>query len=950
MSAILVKILATALTMAQVTTRPDAIETSFDPTRDRGKVVQLLRDGCAHMRRAFDIEDIKLDDLIATALEDPDAVTGGIEVLHGLDFRELQTAYRQICTSDSAAGEPAQISEIITFFNEAVADLPDPANLASATLPQMSVLLDARGQRFAEIFEPDQRRVSVPLDQIPPHVRQAFVSAEDKRFFEHRGIDERGVIRAFMGNFASPGRPQGGSTITQQVVKNLLVGDDVTYERKMREMIVASRLERAIGKERILELYLNAIYFGRSAWGIEAAAQAWFGKPASALDVAEGAFLASLVKGPNYYNPDRNAERSHERYAYVLSRMQEDGALTQERLQALAPAFPKRVAPAVLARDSGFHFVDQAVREAKSASSVASLTSAALTVKTTLLPDLQRATEAALQEGLARYEQSNGRQKFTGPEANVAEAVRKLPANDQATGAPPWQQALTSVRLPLYDVHWQAVVLLEKTRSRKGGDVLRVGLADGRILPLQAPATVRKQLKLYDVVFAQVAEGTTKTPARASLRTRPQVQGAALVLENRTGRILALSGGFSYPLSQLNRATQAHRQPGSTLKPLTYLAALQAGLQPNTLIADVPITLPPPGWRSGGGGGRSWTPRNYDGRSAGILTLRRGLELSRNVITARLLDGPVAEAPEQSLARICELAQEAHLYLDCEPYYPFVLGAQPLKMVDLAAFYAAIANEGARPAPHLVESVTQNGRALFRHEGRPPVRIGSVDPAAAYQLKSMLQGVVERGTASGLRKLAPYVAGKTGTSDDENDAWFVGFTNDVTIAVWAGYDNATGGRRTLGRGKTGANVAAPIFAAIVEAAWRHHEPKSPLSPPSPAAQNHLVNLPIDRSSGDRITDGRPDAFQEVFRLDERGALRETQFSFVAPDEVYASRGYAPGDGFAEPGWVDESNIPWDSLPPPPPGVRGVPPWWAAPEARRPRRVDPDYFWGPERVY
>src|SRR5918998_1865507 len=419
MSTILVKILATALTLGQVTARPEAVKTAFDPARDRAEVAQLLKDGCAHMKKAFDIEDINLDDLIATAMEDPQAITGEVKVLQGVNLNELHVVYRQFCKGETVANSPVDLAAVIDYYNKAVADLPDHRKLKGLRLPGVSTVLDAKGVRFAEVYEPDHRRISVRLADVPEHVQKAFVAAEDKRFYQHRGIDERGVIRAFVGNLAQPGRPQGGSTITQQVAKNLLVGDDVTYERKMREMIVASRIERTLSKPEILEIYLNSIYLGRASWGIEMAAQSYFGKPARALTLAEGALLAGLTKGPNYYNPDRQPERAQERYAYVLSRLQEDGAIPAERMKQAFGARPYLVAFDRVRRDGGFHFVDYLDREAKTLAGIASLTAASYSVRSTLIPALQRATESALQEGLARYELNTGRMSFQGPETNL---------------------------------------------------------------------------------------------------------------------------------------------------------------------------------------------------------------------------------------------------------------------------------------------------------------------------------------------------------------------------------------------------------------------------------------------------------------------------------------------------------------------------------------------------
>jgi penicillin-binding protein 1A len=977
MSTILVKILATALTLGQVTTRPEAVRTEFDSARDRTVVAQVLKDGCAHMRKAFDIEDINLDDLIATAMEDPQAVTGDVKVLQGVNLNELHVVYRQFCKGETVADSPVDLGAVIDYYNKAVADLPDHKKLKGLKLSGVSVILDARGERFTEVFEPDQRRISVPLKDIPEHVQKAFVAAEDKRFYQHKGIDERGVIRAFVGNLAQPGRPQGGSTITQQVAKNLLVGDDVTYERKMREMIVASRIERTLTKPEILEIYLNSIYLGRASWGVEMAAQSYFGKPAKALTLEEGALLAGLTKGPNYYNPDRQPERAQERFAYVLSRLNEDGVIPADRMKQAFGARPQLVALDRVRRNMGFHFVDYLDREAKTVAGIESLTAASHSVRATLIPALQRATESALQEGLARYELNTGRMSFTGAEINLSEAIGRIATAAKglpgAAGKPAWLQALEGARPPLYDVHWPTAVVLDKRKVEGGGEVIRIGLRDGRVLPLTAwNAPIRRALKLHDVVHVRVIEASAKpqakgkgkaVSARAELRVRPAVQGAAIVLENKTGRILAMAGGFSYPLSQLNRATQAHRQPGSAFKPIVYLAALGQGLQPNTLIWDTPVTLPP----VGGYSSREqdyWTPKNYDSATAGLLTLRGALEHSKNLVTARLLDGAITSNPERSLQRVCELAMEAQLYIECVRHYPFVLGAQPVRIIDLAAFYAAIANEGVRPSPYAIEMIEQGGNTVYARVEKPPVMLGSADRVAFYQMKTILQGVLERGTARSIRHLAPYVAGKTGTTDNENDAWFAGFTNEVSVVVWVGHDNADGKRRTLGRGQTGGKVAIPIFESIIQAAWAHHAPKTALNGPSPEAQRQLIALTIDPRTGDRVAENRPGAFKEYFRLERWGRLAETQYKLVPREEAYAFRHPDPwGDGEASGGgWADDlyrglfgrAPVARDPRPDPPAwrGPSWARPWWEDDERprRRQRRIDPDYPWGNRQIY
>ncbi|MGV7033904.1 penicillin-binding protein 1A [Methylobacterium symbioticum] len=1026
MNAILIKLFATALTLSQVTTRPDAVKTRFDAASDGAQVVQILRDGCAHMRKAFDIEDINLDELISTAMEDPSAVAGASapKILHGLDIGELNTSYRQFCKGENPANAPFEAKAVIEFYNKATENLPTAEALRDKALPGMTQILDGAGQPFAETFEANGRRLNVPIESVPALVQKAFIAAEDKRFESHRGIDERGVIRAFIGNLAAPGRPQGGSTITQQVVKNLSVGDDVTYERKIREMIVAARLERILTKPQILGLYLNGIYLGRGAYGIEMAARSYFGKSVGALTLPEAALLAGMPKGPNFYSPDRYPDRARERRAYVLSRLKEEGAITEAQMAEAVKADLGLKPIETARRDSGFYVVDYLNREARTLAGVESLTAASYTVRSTINAGLQRAVEGALQDGLATYERATGRQSWSGPELTLAESVRRLEAASPApeaapqsaptvTGAEPprdrtgagsagagraeakaasrlaatkppapkgpapkspaakpagpkpaWLRALESARPALYDVHWPLAIVLETGRNG-----VKVGLPDGRVAALD-PGIARGKLQPYDAVRVKLRDG--KGGPRAEIRVRPTVQGAALVLENRTGRILAMAGGFSYPLSQLNRVTQAVRQPGSTLKPLTYLAALNAGLQPNTLVMDSPVTLPPIG-----GVGESWSPKNYDGAGSGPVTLRRGLEFSKNLVTARLLQGGIAEKAPQSLKRVCDIALEAQLYAECEPYYPFVLGAQPVRMLDLAGFYAAVANEGARPAPYALESVERDGKPVYSHAAREPARIGSADRVSFYQLKTMLQGVVQHGTAAALARYGAYLAGKTGTSENENDAWFAGLTNEVSVVVWVGYDNADGTRRTLGRGQTGGHLAVPIAGRIVEAVWANGVPKTPLRGPSPEARPLIADIAVDARSGQR-----GGGFLEHFRLGGDGRVADTQYRLVPRETLYALRPDAEdgdlagaedgadvqGDLFgglsggrarrAEPDLLDpfgerpaarsrraqgdlDGYRPW-------PGTQRSP--FGDDEDVRPRRRDPDYLFGDDPRY
>ncbi|MGB6284589.1 MAG: penicillin-binding transpeptidase domain-containing protein [Xanthobacteraceae bacterium] len=367
-----------------------------------------------------------------------------------------------------------------------------------------------------------------------------------------------------------------------------------------------------------------------------------------------------------------------------------------------------------------------------------------------------------------------------------------------------------------------------------------------------------------------------------------------------------MAGSFSYFASQLDRTSQTQRQPGSAMKPLTYLTALQSGLQPNTLVSDDPITLAPIGWhhkhgtiaRGPDNAPRQedfWSPRNADGSTGGMLTMRRGLENSVNLVTAHLLADGINDDPEKSLAQVCATALAAKIYKECIRYYPFVLGAQPVRMIDLAAFYAAVANEGALPKAHAIDSIEVDGKMVFQYPNAPLPFIGAADRTSFYQLKTMLQGVVARGTARAVGDLSPFVAGKTGTTEDAVDGWFIGFTNDVTVAVWVGYDNSDGKRRSLGTRASGAGVALPIFEPILQAIWALEiAPKAPLNGSSPEAKRYLVDLPIDYTDGSRRSRGSREGFVEHFRIGADGKIKETQYQLASREAPSRPRKVRPG--------------------------------------------------------
>src|SRR5215813_14005015 len=498
MDAVLVKIFAVALTFSQLATEPEP-RTSFDPTTDQQHVIDLLRAGCDRMKGAFDVEAINIDDLIATAMDDPEVASGGYPAFRGIKISDLHVAYRQFCKNETIANPVVNIQDVIGFYNRTLADLPDHTRLKGGRLPGASELLDLKGQRFGEVHERDQRRVCVSLADIPIHVQQAFVAAEDKRFYEHKGIDERALVRSFIGNLTQSGRPQGGSTITQQVVKNLLVGDELSYERKMREMVLASRLEHTLSKLEILELYLNSIFLGRASSGVEMAARSYFGKPARELNLTEGALLAGLTKGPNYFNPARHPDRAKERFRYVLGRMEENGAVNSEEGKQALAAFPTLIPDERIERASGSYFTGQVARELRTTSALSAFRNGSYRIQSTLHPDLQRETELALQEGLASYEKNAGRVEFQGAELNLSDTIDRIATTANSSTEPRWLQAMKIARLPR-DVQWKAAVVIEKQAGRKGEGAIRVGFADGRVLALQSSSAIVRRLKKYDVV------------------------------------------------------------------------------------------------------------------------------------------------------------------------------------------------------------------------------------------------------------------------------------------------------------------------------------------------------------------------------------------------------------------------------------------------------------------
>ncbi|HLB80050.1 MAG TPA: penicillin-binding protein 1A [Dongiaceae bacterium] len=689
------------------------------------------------------------------------------------------------------------------------ADLPDYKQLATYDPPVVTRVHAGDGRLLAEYAI--EKRAFVPIAAIPKRVVNAFLSAEDKTFYSHPGIDLPGIVKAVVVNLANLGserRPVGASTITQQVAKNFLLGGEVSLRRKVREAILALRIEQAFSKDRILELYLNEIYLGYGSYGVAAAALNYFNKSLDELTVAEAAYLAALPKAPNNYHPLRRAAAAKARRDWVIDRLLDDGSIDPAEAAA-AVAEPLVVRPSdPLQTVSADYFAEELRRELIGRFGEAGLYRGGLSVRATLDPRLQAIADRTLRDGLAAYDRRHG---WRGPLARIE------PDAD-------WAQRLAAVPPPAGLRDWNLAAVLEVASD--GARVGLLGGAEGRVPPAEM-SWLRSRLadlRPGDVVAVEPvgedAEGRPYPADSYALRQIPEVGGALVALDPHTGRVLAMSGGWSYAMSEFNRATQALRQPGSAFKPLVYLAALESGLTPSTIILDAPIVI------DQGPGLPKWKPENYTDEFYGPSTMRLGIEKSRNLMTVRL-------AQTIGMDRVVAIAQRLGVVDRMQPTLSMALGAGETTLLRLTTAYAMIVNGGRRIRPTLIDRVQdRNGATVFRHDTRPcegcraddwhgqavpripDQREQVVNARVAYQMVSMLQGVVERGTGVRIREVGKPLAGKTGTTNDSNDTWFIGFSPDLAVGVYVGFDAP----RSLGEKETGASVAVPVFRDFMAAA------------------------------------------------------------------------------------------------------------------------------------
>ncbi|HEY2426242.1 MAG TPA: penicillin-binding protein 1A [Pseudolabrys sp.] len=743
-------------------------------------------------------------------------------------------------------------------------DLPDYSQLQDYEPPVMTRVHAGDGSLVGEYAR--ERRLYIPIQAVPKLVINAFLAAEDKNFYEHGGLDFGGIARAavvYLQNYGSSRRPQGASTITQQVAKNFLLSNELSMSRKVKEALLALKIERTYSKDKILELYLNEIYLGLGAYGIAAASLVYFDKAVNELSVPEAAYLASLPKAPNNYHPFRQRERAIERRNWVIDRMAESGfvksADAEKAKRSPLGVTSKATSAHVFAAE---YFAEEVRRELYERYGEKKLYEGGLSVRTSLDPKLQVLARKVFTDGLVRFDETQG---WRGP-------VTKIDI------AGDWGVKLADVK-SLSDVSpWRLAVVLEVSDQSA-----RIGLQPGRepggfvskertvgILPLEGMkwaktggkpvGKVGQVVSAGDVVYVEPA----KTEGQFALHQIPEVSGAMVVEDPWTGRVLAMVGGFSFDQSQFNRATQALRQPGSSFKPFVYAAALDNGYTPSTIVLDAPLEI------DQGPGVGVWRPENYEGSFAGPSTLRYGIEHSRNVMTVRL-------AQDIGMPLIAEYAKRFGVYDDLPPYLSFALGAGETTLLRMTTAYAMFDNGGRKIKPTLIDRIQDRyGHTVYKHDERECIgcagkkwdnqpepslvdrRQQILDPMTAYQITSMMEGVVQRGTAAGAgfqKEVGKPIAGKTGTTNDEKDAWFIGFTPDIVVGVYMGYDKP----RHLGRGATGGHLSAPIVKEFLKVALAD-KPSVPFRVPP-----GIKLVRVDLKTGMRAGPGTERAILEAFK-------------------------------------------------------------------------------------
>jgi penicillin-binding protein 1A len=818
------------------------------------------------------------------------------------------------------------VAGVTIYLGSALQGLPSVEELRDYEPPVTTRVHAGDGALVAEFA--NEHRVFVPIEAIPDNLKNAFLSAEDSSFYEHSGVDMRALTRAMIsnvGNVLRGRRLEGASTITQQVAGNMLTGRDRTLRRKIREAILAMRLEQAFQgdrearKNRVLELYLNQIYLGQRAFGVAAAALNYFNKSLDELTLAEAAYLASLPKAPNNYHPVRQRERAESRRNWVLERMVRNDYITQEQATA-AQAEPLVAVDRLQGEQyvAATHFVEEVRRELVRTRGDEEVNEGGLSVRSTLDTRLQLIAAEVLHAGLETYDRRAGWRgplSVGDPNGDVERQIEEATAPPALTG---WRRAMVT------DTSRGVTVTLE------GGGTARLADADVRWAAQGAGRDRARALRPGAIVYAQ--PGTGENARTANLRQTPQLQGALVAMDPNTGRVLAMIGGYDVAGRGYNRATQAERQPGSSIKPIVYAAALEYTgavdpitgqahpITPATLIPDDPFAV-------AAGDGSIWRPENYNRTFNGPTTMRRGLEQSRNAMTARM-------AYEMGIERVVQYGQRFGVYdQNVQPVFSLALGAGETTLLRLTTAYAIFANGGRRITPIFIDRVQDRyGRTQevadtracsdcnvpWRTGMRPPVLVDEreqvIDPITAYQITSMLEGVVQRGTGTVIRSVGAPLAGKTGTTNDYHDAWFVGYAPDLVVGVWAGFDEP----RNMGEGESGGRISAPIFRDFMQRALRPEGAREVTAVPFRIPRG-VALVRVDAQTGGIPTPETTAMILEVFRPGTEPSLDAVGPAFVfgagepADPEVLEALGETLGTAGAATGDPDAASY---SLGPP----------------------------------
>lgn len=768
--------------------------------------------------------------------------------------------------------------------------LPDYTQLQDYEPPVMTRVHAGDGQLMAEYAI--ENRVFVPIKAIPQRVVRTFLAAEDKNYYDHIGIDPMGVARAIVINLKNVGKGRrlvGASTITQQVAKNFLLTNEVSYIRKIKEAILALRIEKVLSKDRILELYLNEIYLGYGSYGVAAAALNYFDKSLGELNIEEMAYLAALPKAPNNYHPIKRTQKAVERRNWVIDRMAIEGVISPaEALEAKAKPL-KVVSRSETTVIDAPYFAEEVRRELVHMYGEDKLYKGGLSVHTTVDPKLQEIAQRTLQGGLESYDRRHG---WRGPVSTIDTTLA-------------WQTALTEITPPKgAPTDWTLGVVLQLNN----GDVT-VGLADGTQggLPFSEMTWARQWLEGQllgphlkkpsdvlnkgDVVWLKPvtknSKGDKYQPNTYALQQIPKIEGGIVAMDPHTGRVLAMVGGFSYEHSQFNRATQASRQPGSAFKPFVYLAAMDKGYTPSTMILDAPFVL------DQGPGLPKWRPDNYSNKFYGPSTMRLGVEKSRNLMTVRL-------AQTLGMDTVSEYAKRFGITENLPEVLSMALGAGETKLINLTAAYGMLVNGGKRIIPTMIDRIqNRNGITVFKHDTRecpnclalnwtgdqivPQIadnRESVTSPQSAYQIVSILEGVVQRGTGRRVSTVGKPLGGKTGTTNESRDAWFMGFSPDLAVGVYVGFDNPI----PLGKHEAGSTAAAPVFRDFMKEALAD-KPATPFRIPN-GIRLVRVNARTGQEASPSDTNVIWEAFKEGTSPSESNSVLEGQSDeIVTPGDV-----------------------------------------------------------------